>query len=100
MNGSGPRLYYLEFVVSDSTCILRTCDLLAAAGHGHAIERGQGRHGISSAFFLYVRDPEGNASNFIPATISPAIPILSRFAGVSAIHAARRFGGMWAAKLV
>ncbi len=25
-----------------------------------AIERGPGRHGISNAFFLYLRDPDGN----------------------------------------
>ena len=27
---------------------------------GEAIERGPGRHGISNAFFLYLRDPDGN----------------------------------------
>jgi hypothetical protein len=34
--------------------------VLAAAGRTAAIERGPGRHGLSNAFFLYLRDPDGN----------------------------------------
>ena len=33
---------------------------LAAAGSAHAIERGPGRHGVSNAFFVYLRDPAGH----------------------------------------
>jgi catechol 2,3-dioxygenase len=40
--------------------VLRTCDLLAGARLHEAIERGPGRHGISNALFLYLRDPDGN----------------------------------------
>ena len=29
-------------------------------GHAHAIERGPGRHGVSNAFFVYLRDPDGH----------------------------------------
>jgi hypothetical protein len=40
--------------------VLRACDILAALGLGNCIERGPGRHGISNAFFLYLRDPDLN----------------------------------------
>jgi catechol 2,3-dioxygenase len=60
MNGDGPRLHHLGFWVSDTTSVLRACDILAAAGYAEAIERGPGRHGISNAFFLYLRDPDGH----------------------------------------
>jgi catechol 2,3-dioxygenase len=33
---------------------------MAAEGFMKNIERGPGRHGISNAFFLYVRDPDGH----------------------------------------
>jgi len=60
MNGVGPRLHHLGFLVNDTHSILRACDVLAAAGQGVAIERGPGRHGVSNAFFLYLRDPDGH----------------------------------------
>jgi 3,4-dihydroxyphenylacetate 2,3-dioxygenase len=60
MNGVGPRLHHVAFWMSDASSILRTCDILAAAGQGAAIERGPGRHGIANAFFLYLRDPDGH----------------------------------------
>jgi catechol 2,3-dioxygenase len=60
MNGDGPRLHHLGFWTADTASILRTCDLLAAMGRADAIERGPGRHGLSNAFFLYLRDPEGH----------------------------------------
>ena len=60
MNGRGPRLHHTGWWVSDPTSVLRTCDRLAALGHAHAIERGPGRHGLSNAFFLYLRDPDGH----------------------------------------
>ena len=40
--------------------MLRACDQLAAAGCASAIERGPGRHGVSNAFFVYLRDPDGH----------------------------------------
>lgn len=60
MNGIGPRVHHGGFWVSDQLSVLRTCDLLAAAGFVSSIERGPGRHGLSNAFFLYLRDPDGN----------------------------------------
>ena len=60
MNGVGPRLHHVAFWMSDASSILRTCDILASAGQGAAIERGPGRHGIANAFFLYLRDPDGH----------------------------------------
>ena len=60
MNGIGPRVHHGGFWVSDQQSVLRTCDILAAAGEVKSIERGPGRHGLSNAFFLYLRDPDGN----------------------------------------
>jgi 3,4-dihydroxyphenylacetate 2,3-dioxygenase len=60
MNGLGPRLHHAGIWVADQLSVLRACDVLAARGYVHAIERGPGRHGLSNAFFLYLRDPDGN----------------------------------------
>jgi catechol 2,3-dioxygenase len=60
MNGIGPRVHHLGFWLADTLSALRACDVLAAAGWTDSIERGPGRHGISNAFFLYLRDPDGN----------------------------------------
>lgn len=60
MNGRGPRVHHAGFWVQDQHSILRACDILAAAGMSGSIERGPGRHGLSNAFFLYLRDPDGN----------------------------------------
>ena len=60
MNGIGPRVHHGGFWVSDQSSVLRACDVLAAAGMVNCIERGPGRHGLSNAFFLYLRDPDGN----------------------------------------
>ncbi len=60
MNGIGPRLHHVGFWASDRVSILDACDVLAACGFAKNIERGPGRHGISNAFFLYLRDPDGN----------------------------------------
>ena len=58
--GEGPRLHHLGIWVADTDAVLRTCDVLAAGGHLQAIERGPGRHGVSNAFYLYLRDPDGH----------------------------------------
>ncbi len=60
MNGIGPRLHHVGLWLQDTQSVLRACDLLAALGLGSSIERGPGRHGISNAFFLYLRDPDLN----------------------------------------
>jgi catechol 2,3-dioxygenase len=58
--GRGPRLHHIGMWVTDTTGVLRACDQLAAAGWAGRIERGPGRHGVSNAFFVYLRDPDGH----------------------------------------
>jgi catechol 2,3-dioxygenase len=58
--GRGPRLHHLGFYVAEPGGVLRACDQLAAGGVAPAIERGPGRHGVSNAFFVYLRDPDGH----------------------------------------
>ncbi len=60
MNGIGPRVHHAGFWVPDGIAVLRACDILAAAGQANAIERGPGRHGLSNALFVYLRDPDRN----------------------------------------
>jgi catechol 2,3-dioxygenase len=58
--GRGPRLHHTGLYVGEPAGILRACDQLAAAGYASSIERGPGRHGVSNAFFVYLRDPDGH----------------------------------------
>jgi 3,4-dihydroxyphenylacetate 2,3-dioxygenase len=58
--GRGPRLHHVGLAVAEPAAVLRTCDQLAAARQADAIERGPGRHGVSNAFFVYLRDPDGH----------------------------------------
>lgn len=58
--GKGPRVHHAGFTVPDRSAILDCADVLASAGYLESMERGPGRHGISNAFFLYLRDPDGN----------------------------------------
>src|SRR5699024_1192533 len=60
MNGKGPRLHHTGFWLSDPMSVIDTCDVLASMGYAKNIERGPGRHGLSNAFFLYLRDPDGH----------------------------------------
>lgn len=60
MNGKGPRLHHIGFWLSDQLSLIHACDVLASMGYTSGIERGPGRHGISNAFFLYLRDPDGH----------------------------------------
>ncbi len=64
MAGVGPRVHHAAFWVQDQQSVLRACDILAAARMADRIERGPGRHGLSNAFFLYLRDPDGNRIEF------------------------------------
>jgi len=59
-NGAGPRLHHVAFWVATPLNIIDLLDLMSTTGYLANIERGPGRHGISNAFFLYVRDPDGN----------------------------------------
>ncbi len=58
--GQGPRLHHFAYWVPDPLSVLRAADALGGAGRVEAIERGPGRHGISNAMFLYLRDPDGH----------------------------------------
>jgi catechol 2,3-dioxygenase len=58
--GKGPRVHHVGFTVSDRSSIMDVADLLASSGYLKSMERGPGRHGVSNAFFLYLRDPDGN----------------------------------------
>lgn len=60
MNGPGPRLHHIGFWLGDPMSLIHTCDVLASMGYTPSIERGPGRHGLSNAFFLYLRDPDGH----------------------------------------
>ncbi len=59
-NGRGPRLHHVGVWTRGEMDILHACDVLATTGWLGAMERGPGRHGISNAFFLYLRDPDGH----------------------------------------
>lgn len=58
--GNGPRVHHAGFTVADRSSIMDAADLLASSGYLKSMERGPGRHGVSNAFFLYLRDPDGN----------------------------------------
>ncbi|MBM4188011.1 MAG: 3,4-dihydroxyphenylacetate 2,3-dioxygenase [Gemmatimonadetes bacterium] len=59
-NGTGPRMHHFAYWVPEPGRIFQLCDILAGASLESAIERGPGRHGISNAFYLYLRDPDGH----------------------------------------
>lgn len=59
-NGRGPRLHHVAFWVPTPLNIIDLLDLMSTSGYLKNIERGPGRHGISNAFFLYIRDPDGH----------------------------------------
>tara|TARA_B100001173_G_scaffold300326_1_gene299732 strand:+ start:31 stop:1011 length:981 start_codon:yes stop_codon:yes gene_type:complete len=59
-NGIGPRLHHLAFWVPTPLNIIDLLDIMSTTGYIGNIERGPGRHGISNAFFLYIRDPDGH----------------------------------------
>ena len=59
-NGRGPRLHHTAFWVPTPLNIIDLLDLMATTGYVTNIERGPGRHGISNAFFLYIRDRDGH----------------------------------------
>ena len=59
-NGRGPRLHHIGVWTASALDILHICDVMATTGYLPNMERGPGRHGISNAFFLYTRDPDGH----------------------------------------
>jgi 3,4-dihydroxyphenylacetate 2,3-dioxygenase len=59
-SGEGPRLHHIAFATAERHQILHLCDKLGALHAESRIERGPGRHGVSNAFYLYLRDPDGH----------------------------------------
>jgi len=57
-NGRGPRLHHFAYAVPDGASLIHAADVAGALGCGNEIDRGPGRHGISNALFLYLRDPD------------------------------------------
>lgn len=58
--GDGPRLHHVAFATHEKHDVLAICDRLGALRLSDRIERGPGRHGVSNAFYLYLRDPDGH----------------------------------------
>jgi catechol 2,3-dioxygenase len=58
--GDGPRMHHIAFNTAERGQILHICDKLGALRESDRIERGPGRHGVSNAFYLYLRDPDGH----------------------------------------
>ena len=58
--GDGPKLHHVAFSTHEKHNIIAICDKLGALRRSDAIERGPGRHGVSNAFYLYLRDPDGH----------------------------------------
>ncbi|WP_298629001.1 3,4-dihydroxyphenylacetate 2,3-dioxygenase [uncultured Thermus sp.] len=76
-NGEGPRLHHFAYWLPDPMAILRAADILAGARRTDQIERGPGRHGISNAMFLYLKDPDGHRIELYTSdylTVDPDLP--------------------------
>jgi catechol 2,3-dioxygenase len=58
--GESPMVHHTSFISASMPSLMKSLDVLAASGYHTAIERGPGRHGTTNAFFLYLRDPDGN----------------------------------------
>lgn len=58
--GDGPRMHHVAFATHEKHNILYICDKLGGLRRSDMIERGPGRHGVSNAFYLYLRDPDGH----------------------------------------
>lgn len=55
LQSGGPRMHHVAYYLDNWQDVLRGMDILREAGVD--IDMGPGRHGISQAFFCYVRDP-------------------------------------------
>lgn len=58
--GDGPRFHHVGFFAHEAHNVLRTCDRFGAVHEEAHLERGPGRHGVSNAFYVYLRDPDGH----------------------------------------
>lgn len=55
-----PTMHHVAYLLPDAHAVLAAADVLADAGHRDLLDYGPGRHGLSNALYLYVRDPSGN----------------------------------------
>jgi catechol 2,3-dioxygenase len=60
VQGPGTLIHHVGLYVPESHDVLHVADRMAARGMQDQIEFGPGRHGITNAFFSYLRDPDGN----------------------------------------
>jgi catechol 2,3-dioxygenase len=51
--------HHIAYTLRDTSAVIAAADLVSDAGLP-VIEYGPGRHGITDACFLYIRDPDGN----------------------------------------
>lgn len=58
--GAGPRMHHIGMATHESHSVLHTADILGSLRQEGFIERGPGRHGVSNAFYVYLRDPDGH----------------------------------------
>ncbi|HWI22684.1 MAG TPA: 3,4-dihydroxyphenylacetate 2,3-dioxygenase [Baekduia sp.] len=58
--GGGPRVHHVAFTVADAGALTHACDVLGGLHLERHIERGPGRHGVTNAHYLYLRDPDGH----------------------------------------
>jgi 3,4-dihydroxyphenylacetate 2,3-dioxygenase len=77
--GAGPRVHHVAFFTHESHQVLRICDILGSLHSEAQIERGPGRHGVSNAFYVYLRDPDGHRVELYTSdyyTGDPGHPVL------------------------
>ncbi|WCB95259.1 Manganese-dependent 2,3-dihydroxybiphenyl 1,2-dioxygenase [Baekduia alba] len=60
VQGPGTLIHHVGLYVPESHDVLHVADRMAARGMQAQIEFGPGRHGITNAFFSYIRDPDDN----------------------------------------
>ena len=58
--GAGPRLHHVGMFAHETHQVLHACDIFGSLHEEAHIERGPGRHGVSNAFYVYLRDPDGH----------------------------------------
>jgi catechol 2,3-dioxygenase len=56
----GVAMHHFSYLVGSAADVIKTADILADSGYRDAIDFGPGRHGATNAFFLYLKDPDGN----------------------------------------
>lgn len=58
--GERPTIHHFAYALPDMQAVVAAADVIADAGFRDGIDYGPGRHGLSNAMYLYVRDPSGN----------------------------------------